>query len=162
MKKSALQLFAFLSPFLQRARIEGDKAAKRDWAWLLVYALAAALSAGLLIAFSTDEITWLTAAVAILFGMGAISLVGRYYSSKAANALVGGTVLGVSMFVIYFMIAKSSAYTTGYIVPDVFFVCLIVYILLSFIALSEAAGKGALKMIDEKLKERERLIKNQI
>lgn len=151
MKKSAKQVFAFLSPFLERAKAEGTKAFSKDWSWLLVYSLAAIAAGGLLIGFSTDSITWLTAAFGILFAFGVVSLIAKYYSSAVANALISGAVFGVSIFVVYFLVSKSSSYTTGHIVPDFFFVFLVVYILLSFVSLSSVAGTATRKLLLKKL-----------
>lgn len=153
-KTTASQIFAFLSPVFNRAKKAGTDAFSKNWSWLMVYFIATIASAGLLIAFSEDSITWLTVGVGILFAFGLVSVVAKYYDSMVANALVSGAIFGTSIFIVYFLIAQASVYTTGRIVPDFFFVFFIAYFLLSFIALGSIAGKSAKESYRSFLKNR--------
>ena len=142
-KTTLSQIFAFLSPVLDRFKKAGTDAFSKNWNWLMVYLVATIASAALLIAFSEDTITWLTVGVGILFAFGIVSVVAKFYNSAVANALISGAIFGTSIFVVYFLIAKSSVYITGKTIPDLFFVFFVVYFLLSFIALSTIAGTAA-------------------
>lgn len=153
-KTTASQIFAFLAPIFDKAKKAGTTAFSKNWSWLMVYLVATIASAGLLIAFSKDTITWLTVGIGILFAFGLVAIVAKYYNSAVANALISGAIFGTSIFVVYFLIAKSSVYITGRIVPDLFFVFFVVYFLLSFIALGSIAGKSAKEKYKEFMKNR--------
>ena len=140
-KTTGKQIFAFLSPLLNRARKAGEKTFTQSWSWLMVYLLATIVTAALLINFAEATITWLTVGIGILFAFGLVAVVAKYYSSSVANALIAGAIFGTAIFIVYFLIAKSAAYTTGKVVPDLFFILFVVYIILAFVALGSIAGK---------------------
>jgi uncharacterized protein YfiM (DUF2279 family) len=134
-KESLKGIRSFASAGISRAKDQRQELQTLEKKELGIWVLSLALTTGLFVGLANDSISWLSLTASVLLGSIFIAVISRYGSPSWLRAILGGTILGASIGITVFLIRQVDTWASRILLPDILFLLLFSYFILSGLAL---------------------------